>query len=114
METYRRCNVVERILSVATSRALPNYLSEKITQLCYRCTFVGGSTGLITRCGILGWIQSSMQLSSEIRTQQVLLRSLAIQVYKTSDKGLANEWTGKGGTGLRSAFASLGIPLSDN
>ena len=69
---------------------------------------------LITRCGIIGWIQSSMQLSSEIRTQQVLLRSLAIQVYKTSDKSLANEWNGKGGISLRSAFASLGIPISDN
>ena len=114
METYRRCNVIERILSMATSRSLPNYLSEKITQLCYRCTFVGGSTVLITRCCILGWIQSSMQLSSEIKTQQVLLRSLAVQLYRTCDKSLVNEWTGKGGTSLRSAFASLGIRLSDD
>ena len=114
MDAYRRCNVIERILSLATSKALPNYLFEKITELCYRCTFVGGSTVLITRCCILGWIQSSMELYSDITTQQVLLRSLAIQVYRTCDKRRVNEWTGKGGTNLRSAFASLGIPLSDS
>ena len=114
METYRRCNVIERILSMATSRSLPDYLSEKITLLCYRCTFVGGSTALITRCCILGWIQSSMELYSEIKAQQVLLRSLAMQVYRTCDKSRANEWIEKGGSSLRSAFASLGIPLSDD
>ena len=54
-----------------------------------------------------------MELSSETKTQQVLLRSLAMQVYRTCDTSRVNEWTGKGGTSLCSAFASLGIPLSD-
>ena len=68
---------------------------------------------LVTRCCILGWIQSSMELSSENKTQQVLLRCLAIQVYRTCDKSLVNAWIGKGGTSLRSAFVSLGMPLRD-
>ena len=109
MESYRRCNVIERLLSVATSRSLHGSTVEKITQLCCRCTYVEGTTTLVTRCGILAWIRSSMELYSENTRQQRLLHFLAMRVSQTCDKSRVDEWTERGGSNIQDVMASLGI-----
>ena len=103
METYRLSNVMERVLSLAASRSLPAYLRGKIIQLCYRCTFVDGSTTLVTRCGILSWIRGEMDNNQEARGQ--VLRSLAVQIRKTCDMKRIDDWAGHD-----SVFAGLDIP----
>lgn len=102
METYRRSNVMERLLSLAASRSLPAHIRQKIIQLCYRCTFVNGSTTLVTRCGLLSWIRSEI---SNNQTQRQILRSLAVQVHKTCDLKRISDWSGQD-----SVFAGLDIP----
>ena len=86
---------------------------EKITQLCYRFTYVEGSTTLITRCGLLSWIRSGIELHSRDSAQRFLLQSLALRVYRTCDKTRIDEWTGQGGSNASDVFRSLGIGLPD-
>lgn len=91
MESYRRCNVFERALSLSASPSLPENCSEKIVELFYRCTFVGGSTTLITRCGLLSWIQARLAVET---AQQEMLKALASRIYDTCDVDRVSEWSG--------------------
>ncbi|KAL8642298.1 MAG: hypothetical protein Q9228_001006 [Teloschistes exilis] len=49
MELYRRCHILERLLSLAASPLLPTLLQDKLFLLLFRCIHVGGSTTLVTR-----------------------------------------------------------------
>ena len=108
MERYQRCNVVERLMSLAASRSLPAQSKEKIIQLLYRSTFVGGSTVLITRCGLLSWIKGEMELQAHKANpeQRQLLSSLAVRLYKSSDTKHIDDWCGGN---AREVFAGLGV-----
>ena len=108
MERYQRCNVIERLVSLAASRSLPAHFKEKIIQLLYRSTFLGGSTVLITRCGLLSWIKGEMELPAHKPNpeQRQLLSSLAVRLYKSSDMKHIDDWCGGS---AREVFAGLGV-----
>ena len=91
MESYRKCNVFERVMSMATSPSVSLRCSEKILHLLYRCTFVDGSTTLITRCGVLSWIRVQVSLSGGRREQ---LKLLAGRLHETCDMDRVTEWSG--------------------
>ncbi len=62
-------------------------------QLLFRCTYVGGSTTLITRCGLLSWIFSRIvQIKADVYGLDIL-RGLALRAYETSDQERVNEWS---------------------
>ncbi|MCJ1390900.1 hypothetical protein MMC18_003761 [Xylographa bjoerkii] len=90
MELYRRCNIFERLLSFAASPTLAPTILEKILHLFYRCSFVEGSSTLITRCGLVSWVQA--QLMSE-GPQQALLKTVARRVHETCDAIRLAEWS---------------------
>ncbi|MCJ1435584.1 hypothetical protein MMC27_004958 [Xylographa pallens] len=90
MELYRRCNIFERFLSFAASPTLTSNMLEKILHLFYRCSFVEGSSTLITRCGLLSWLQARLTYGGP---HQALMEVLAQRVYETCDKNRISEWS---------------------
>ncbi|KAL8807325.1 MAG: hypothetical protein Q9182_000830 [Xanthomendoza sp. 2 TL-2023] len=52
MAVYRRCHILERLLSLMSSPTLPSAQQEKLLALLYRFDYAGGSTTLITRRGL--------------------------------------------------------------
>lgn len=62
--------------------------------LLYRCSYVGGSSTLITRCGLLSWIDSQVNVSNPLPPDIFALKDLAQQAYMTSEKGRVDEWSG--------------------
>ena len=90
MELYRRCNIFERLLSFAASPTIDSTLLEKVLHLFYRCSFVEGSSTLITRCGLLSWVQARLMCEGP---HQALCKILAQRVLETSDESRISEWS---------------------
>ena len=67
--------------------------SKKVIELLYRCTLVGGSTTLVTRCGVLDWIRV-MRSTSEAFDKQ-MLRGLDMRVRGKCDARMVSEWMGE-------------------
>lgn len=65
----------------------------KLMRLLFRCTFVGGSTTLITRCGLLSWICSRIALRNANEYDSDILKLLASRAHKTSDHDRVKEWS---------------------
>jgi nucleolar pre-ribosomal-associated protein 1 len=104
MELFRRSNIFEQLLSHYSSRSCTVSAKEKIVRLLLRATHVGGSTTLITRCGLVAWIQ--LMLDGHDPRHRTL-RTLASRVYETCDQGKVAQWSS--GT-MSTTIASLSRP----
>ncbi|KAL4979503.1 ribosome 60S biogenesis N-terminal-domain-containing protein [Aspergillus desertorum] len=92
MEIYRRANVFERVLSFYDSPGAGFSAKKKILHLVYRSTQVQGSTTLITRAGIISWIQS--QLPAVTGRDAATLTAMAQLLYQSSDHDRTAKWSG--------------------
>ena len=92
-DTYRRCNIFERLLSLSTSPSLPEGLFGKLVDLLFRCTHVDGSTTLITRCGLMAWISSCLSSPSKMTSEGRLLR-LGSMAHERCDWARVGKWSG--------------------
>ncbi|KAF1846825.1 uncharacterized protein K460DRAFT_386959 [Cucurbitaria berberidis CBS 394.84] len=90
MELFRRSNIFEQLLGHYGSRSCAASAKEKIVRLLLRATHVGGSTTLMTRCGLFSWIQ--MMLASHDPRHRAL-RTLAARVYGTCDQEKVAQWS---------------------
>ena len=91
MGIYRRSNILERLLSLSASPTIPDASFQKVVDLLMRCTYVDGSTTLITRCSLVAWIASSFTCKEgQIRGR---LKDLATRVYATSDQARIDKWS---------------------
>ena len=106
METYRKCHIFERLLSFSASLSLPDPCFQKILDLLFRCTYVNGSSTLITRCGLVSWVSSGLASHAINDVTAERLEKLASRAYETSDQERVDHWTN--GT-LLSTLAGLGI-----
>jgi nucleolar pre-ribosomal-associated protein 1 len=91
MEIFRTKNVIERLLSYYLSASCAISAKEKIVRLLLRAVAVGGSTTLITRCGVVSWLQ--MRLENHDHRHR-LLRLLASRLWETCDKDKVAGWSG--------------------
>lgn len=55
---------------------------------------------MITRCGLLSWVQNELALNTRTPAERFILRSLVKRVYETSDITKVNDWSGGGATKL--------------
>ncbi|KAL4821447.1 ribosome 60S biogenesis N-terminal-domain-containing protein [Aspergillus spinulosporus] len=92
MEIYRRANVFERVLSFYDSPGAGFSAKKKILHLVYRSTQVHGSTTLITRAGIISWIQS--QIPSVTGRDASTLTAMAQSLLQSSDHDRTAKWSG--------------------
>lgn len=89
MEIYRRANVWEHVLCLYQTTTVS--IKKKVQHLLYRATQVGGSTTLITRAGIIHWIQSEIYVANS--KEAAVLAELAREIYDTCDQERINEWS---------------------
>ncbi|KAI2920464.1 hypothetical protein CBS147371_3149 [Aspergillus niger] len=92
MDIYRRANVFERALSFYESPSAGYSAKRKILQLVYRATQVQGSTTLVTRAGILSWIQG--QIPAVKGKETSTLAAIADSLKQTSDNDRVSKWSG--------------------
>ncbi|KAH8434074.1 NPA1/URB1 family protein [Aspergillus melleus] len=92
MEIYRRANVFERAFAFYESPSTSVSVKRKILHLIYRSTQVQGSTTLITRAGIVSWIQSQIPVvgAKEASSFSAITNSL----HESSDKERVAKWSG--------------------
>lgn len=90
MESFRKSNMFEQLLSFYASRSCSAASKGKIVRLLLRATAVGGSTTLITRCGLVSWIE--MCISNQ-DPRQKSLRMLGARALETCDQGRVAEWS---------------------
>ena len=91
MEIYRRCHILERFLALAASQELPARCFEKVVNLLFRCTYVEGSTTLITRCGLMSWL--AIRMAQDDCLLRSKLKALSRRAYESSDQARVNEWS---------------------
>jgi nucleolar pre-ribosomal-associated protein 1 len=92
MEIYRRANVFERVLAFYESPSAGFSAKRKVLHLVYRAVQVQGSTTLITRAGIISWIQC--QLPEVTGRDASVLTVMAQSLYESSDRDRAETWSG--------------------
>ncbi|KAL2853538.1 ribosome 60S biogenesis N-terminal-domain-containing protein [Aspergillus pseudodeflectus] len=92
MEIYRRANVFERVLAFYESPSAGFSAKRKVLHLVYRAVQVQGSTTLITRAGIISWIQC--QLPEVTGRDASVLTAMAQSLYESSDRDRAETWSG--------------------
>ena len=89
MELYRKANVFERILSLYCSPQISTKAQHKVLEVVYRAVQVGGSMTLITRAGILSWID--IQVLSDTKYTRVL-QALKSALEGSSDPMEVEAW----------------------
>ncbi|KAF2083918.1 hypothetical protein K490DRAFT_50448 [Saccharata proteae CBS 121410] len=97
MEIFRVRNVFERILAIYDLPSVSGKMKVKVLRLLFRAAAVGGSTTLITRSGILSWVQ--LQLSHK-DGNEATHRRLAERLYSTCDHAKVDEWSSGGVKGI--------------
>jgi nucleolar pre-ribosomal-associated protein 1 len=90
MELYRKANVFERILSLHTSPQISTKIQHKIIQVVCRAIQVGGSMTLITRAGILSWID--IQLAVTRGQDTGILQALKSAIEGSIDRMEVEAW----------------------
>ena len=93
METYRACNVFERVLAATSSPRLPAICFDKVVDLIFRCTYVDGSSTLVTRCGVNAWMTNCM-LSTQAKRSGFVekLQLLRQHIEVTSKRSTVEHW----------------------
>lgn len=90
MEIFRTNNIFERLLSFYASKSCAIAEKEKVVRLLLRAASVGGSTTLITRCGLVSWIRMMLD-NNDYRHRE--LRQLASRVYGLCDRDKVDQWS---------------------
>ena len=91
MELYRRSNVFEHLLSIIGSPMTHTAITGKIMEILFRCTYVNGSTTLVTRYSITTWIALSLVGAKDKLREQLHL--LAETVQATCDQVRVEDWS---------------------
>lgn len=90
MEIFRTSGIFEKLLSYYGSRSCAALAKEKIVRLLLRAAAVGGSTTLITRCGLITWIQMTLDGNDP---RHRALKTLASRVYETCNQEKVEAWS---------------------
>ena len=91
MDIYRQSQILEKIMTLAASPHIPATCYEKIIDLLFRCTYVEGSTTLITRCGLVSWIDIHVAKTTGLLRSKLIF--LGRRAYEQSDQTYVNEWS---------------------
>lgn len=91
MDIYRRANVFERVLSFYDSPTVGVSAKRKILHLLYRSTQVGGSTTLVTRAGVVSWIQTQLPVVNA--KEAATFAAMADTLHLTADQDRVTKWS---------------------
>ena len=88
LDIMRKSGVFERVMALYSSPAASEHLvKQRVLELLYRATCIkGGSDTLITRAGVLSWL--------DIAQDGSICRTLRKRVLETCDAKRVHEWSG--------------------
>ncbi|KAJ0113905.1 hypothetical protein J7T55_010149 [Diaporthe amygdali] len=96
MALYHNTRLFERLLSLASNPYLRQNLRAQILRIIYRSTCIeGGSTTLVTRFGIVSWLEAQ-SAACELQQERETYRALLRRIWETSDKERAAVWSNGG------------------
>jgi nucleolar pre-ribosomal-associated protein 1 len=93
---FRRRHVFEKFMSLYGNAYLPNGkgIREKILRVLWRASGIdGGSTTLITRASVVGWVKAQIRVDTE---HAVLLKALFERVLGTCERDRVEAWSQRG------------------
>ena len=91
LEILRKAGVFERVMSLCSSPGVDGHqqVSHRVLELLWRATFIdGGSATLITRTGMLAWLD--MMTEDSVSVEAMLKKRL----LETCDRERIEEWSG--------------------
>ncbi|RPB06082.1 hypothetical protein L873DRAFT_1660546 [Choiromyces venosus 120613-1] len=93
LDLYRKRNVFGNCLNVYNSPYTSDKEKEKIIELLWNAAGIeGGGTTLITRNGIISWVEN--QLSGALSVEnRILMKRLGARLFESSAKEHVNEWS---------------------
>lgn len=96
MAVYHNTRLFEQLLSLASNPYLRANLMTQILRIIYRATCIkGGSTTLVTRFGIVSWLESRSAICDS-ETERKTCKALLRRVWETSDKERVLVWSNGG------------------
>lgn len=96
MALYHNTRLFERLLSLASNPYLRQNLRAQIVRIIYRATCIrGGSTTLVTRFGIVSWLEAQ-RAGCDSKSERATYKALLKRIWETSDKERASVWSNGG------------------
>ncbi|POS79307.1 hypothetical protein DHEL01_v202310 [Diaporthe helianthi] len=94
MAMYHNTRLFERLLSLASNPYMRPNLTTQILRIIYKATCIkGGSTTLMTRFGIVSWLEMRGAVSE---TERETCKALLRRVWEMSDRERVSEWSNGG------------------
>lgn len=94
LDIYRKRNIFGNCLSLYISPHSTDRVKEKIIELLWSAAAIeGGSTTLITRNGIISFIEEQLSLSSLSQKNKTSFKRLAARLFESSAKKHVKEWS---------------------
>lgn len=96
MAMYHNTRLFERLLSLTGNSYMRQTLRIQVLRIIYRATFIqGGSTTLITRFGIISWLEARTAVQQSGSGADVY-KALAKRIWETADQKRTREWSKDG------------------
>lgn len=93
---YHNTRLFERLLSLTSNSYMRQNLRTQVLRILYRATSIqGGSTTLITRFGIMSWLEARAAVQP-MGTGAEVYQALARRIWETADQKRAQEWSKHG------------------
>lgn len=96
MAMYHNTRLFERLLSLMGNPYVRQNLRNQVLKIIYRATCIeGGSTTLVTRFGIVSWLEARSTAQGEAPEGNVY-KALLTRIWETADKDRVAEWSKQG------------------
>lgn len=100
MSTYHNTRLFERLLSLMANPYMRQGMRTEALRIIYRATCIeGGSTTLVTRFGIVSWLEARSAVQVPEAASDVYV-ALLRRIWATADKDRIQEWSKHGIAGV--------------
>lgn len=100
MAMYHNTRLFERLLSLMGNPYMRRSLRMQTLKIIYRATCIdGGSTTLITRFGIVSWLEAQ-SAAHVAMLENAIYKALLKRIWETADEGRVVEWSKEGIMGV--------------
>lgn len=96
MAMYHNTRLFERLLSLVSNPYMRHNLRTQVLRIIYRATSIeGGSTTLVTRFGIVSWLEAQSATQSTSSGGDIY-KALMRRIWETADQKRVAEWSKEG------------------
>jgi len=94
LDLFRRSGCFEEICTEISNPYMKTGLRTRVFKILYRATCIeGGSTTLVTRFGIMSWLEMQRQDYFLTKEEKLIAAALKERVWRTCDQGRVSTWS---------------------